>query len=286
IGGDGSDTYIINKNSNNTIIKDKEFVNLIDGGDDTLILKDTIKDSLSFKYTGVFNKDLVIDYKTTDGIDKTITILNQSNPYSLIEKIEFDDKTFITKDDIDKIISNGGSLDNTLNKDNQISNDINLYSNLDDELNLSQSSKDLSQIDDIFNSDELNQADNNIIAKIVSEFRDDSFNTFGGSSNLNDNSNLSNNLNLSSRNLNSTQRNSNQISEILNDINLTKRNLERNLELNSTEINSPQKEYEFISQNQINKIIEELNIYTNSSIDTNFNFTEFNNDKFIQIYGG
>lgn len=124
------------------------------------------------------------------------------------------------------------------------------------------------------NADLINQ---DTINKIVSEFRDDSFNTFGGSSNLNDNLNLSNNLNLSSRNLNSNNEISNDLNNSLN----SNDNLNLSDELNSTQSS---KEYEFISQNQINKIIEELNIYTNSSIDTNFNFTEFNNDKFIQIY--
>ncbi|MSN96943.1 tandem-95 repeat protein, partial [Campylobacter sp. FMV-PI01] len=64
IGGNNNDTYIIDKNATNTIIKDKELINLIDGGIDTLIIKDTKKENIRFKFDGLFNKDLTINYKT------------------------------------------------------------------------------------------------------------------------------------------------------------------------------------------------------------------------------
>ncbi|MCZ6158838.1 Ig-like domain-containing protein, partial [Campylobacter ureolyticus] len=45
-GENADDTYIIGKDANNTIIRDKEYVNLIDGGNDTLILNDIDKSSV------------------------------------------------------------------------------------------------------------------------------------------------------------------------------------------------------------------------------------------------
>ncbi|MCI6988231.1 MAG: hypothetical protein MR902_01495, partial [Campylobacter sp.] len=66
---------------------------------------DTNKESISFKYDGVFNKDLVINYKTNSSNEvKTITIQNQSNIYSAIETIQLDDNSFISSNQINKII--------------------------------------------------------------------------------------------------------------------------------------------------------------------------------------
>ncbi|PSM51433.1 tandem-95 repeat protein, partial [Campylobacter blaseri] len=100
IGGNGNDTYIVDANSNNTIIKDKELINAIDGGNDKLILKSVKKeDVIFFSKDGIFNKDLVIEYN-----DKKTTILNQSNKYSAIETIELESGEFISNTQINKVI--------------------------------------------------------------------------------------------------------------------------------------------------------------------------------------
>ncbi|WP_018713893.1 calcium-binding protein, partial [Campylobacter ureolyticus] len=112
IGSNGNDTYIIGKDANNTIIRDKEYVNLIDGGNDTLIIKDTKKENITFSYNGAFNKDLIINYITNDGVKKTASILNQSNKFSAVETIKLDDESFITNDQINKIIQNLNSYGN------------------------------------------------------------------------------------------------------------------------------------------------------------------------------
>lgn len=122
IGGNGNDTFIINSNSNNTIIKDKEYVNLVDGGDDRLIIKDANKVDISFKFTGAFNKDLTISYKTKDtNQTKTILLQNQSNKNSSIETISLDDGSFITNNQINKVIQdlNSYANDNGINLNNQ-----------------------------------------------------------------------------------------------------------------------------------------------------------------------
>ena len=104
IGGNGDDTYIIGKDANNTIIRDKEYVNLIDGGNDTLILNDIDKSSVEFKLGGSFNKDLIINYSNSHSKDiKTLTIQNQTNKYSAIENINLDG-TMLGIETINKII--------------------------------------------------------------------------------------------------------------------------------------------------------------------------------------
>ena len=112
-GGNGDDIYEISFSSNNVVIKDKEFVNLISGGNDTLKLNGDIdKSDISFFMGGTFKKDLIIKYG-----DKTTTILNQSNSKSAIERIELDSGEFITSAQIDKIIEQV----NTYSNDNSIS---------------------------------------------------------------------------------------------------------------------------------------------------------------------
>ncbi|MCZ6158758.1 calcium-binding protein [Campylobacter ureolyticus] len=104
IGSNGNDTYIIGKDANNTIIRDKEYVNLIDGGNDTLILNDIDKSSVEFKLGGSFNKDLIINYSNSHSKDiKTLTIQNQTNKYSAIENINLDG-TMLGAETINKII--------------------------------------------------------------------------------------------------------------------------------------------------------------------------------------
>ena len=112
IGSNGNDTYIIGKDANNTVIKDKELINLTNGGNDTLIIKDTKKENITFSYSGAFNKDLIINYTTNDGVKKTASILNQSNKFSAVETIKLDDESFITNDQINKIIQNLNSYGN------------------------------------------------------------------------------------------------------------------------------------------------------------------------------
>ena len=112
-GANGDDIYEISFSSNNVVIKDKEFVNLISGGNDTLRLcGDLNKEDIAFFMGGTFKKDLIIKYA-----DKTTTILNQSNSKSAIEKIELDSGEFITSAQIDKIIEQV----NTYSNDNGIS---------------------------------------------------------------------------------------------------------------------------------------------------------------------
>ena len=116
-GGNGDDTYIIGKDANNTIIRDKEYVNLIDGGNDTLILNDIDKSSVEFKLGGSFNKDLIINYSNSNSKDiKTLTIQNQTNKYSAIENINLDG-TMLGTETINKIIQdlNSYSDDNAIN---------------------------------------------------------------------------------------------------------------------------------------------------------------------------
>ncbi|MSN96472.1 tandem-95 repeat protein, partial [Campylobacter sp. FMV-PI01] len=116
-GKNGDDTYIIGKDANNTIIRDKEYVNLIDGGNDTLILNDIDKSSVEFKLGGGFNKDLIINYSNSHSKDiKTLTIQNQTNKYSAIENINLDD-TMLGAETINKIIQdlNSYSGDNAIN---------------------------------------------------------------------------------------------------------------------------------------------------------------------------
>ena len=104
IGENGDDTYIIGKDANNTIIRDKEYVNLVDGGNDTLILNDIDKSSVEFKLGGSFNKDLIINYSNSHSKDiKTLTIQNQTNKYSAIENINLDG-TMLGTETINKII--------------------------------------------------------------------------------------------------------------------------------------------------------------------------------------
>ena len=103
-GENADDTYIIGKDANNTIIRDKEYVNLIDGGNDTLILNDIDKSSVEFKLGGSFNKDLIINYSNSNSKDiKTLTIQNQTNKYSAIENINLDG-TMLGTETINKII--------------------------------------------------------------------------------------------------------------------------------------------------------------------------------------
>ena len=103
-GENGDDTYIIGKDANNTIIRDKEYVNLVDGGNDTLILNDIDKSSVEFKLGGSFNKDLIINYSNSHSKDiKTLTIQNQTNKYSAIENINLDG-TMLGTETINKII--------------------------------------------------------------------------------------------------------------------------------------------------------------------------------------
>ena len=116
-GENGDDTYIIGKDANNTIIRDKEYVNLIDGGNDTLILNDIDKSSVEFKLGGSFNKDLIINYSNSNSKDiKTLTIQNQTNKYSAIENINLDG-TMLGTETINKIIQdlNSYSDDNAIN---------------------------------------------------------------------------------------------------------------------------------------------------------------------------
>ena len=116
-GENADDTYIIGKDANNTIIRDKEYVNLIDGGNDTLILNDIDKSSVEFKLGGSFNKDLIIKYSNSHSKDiKTITIQNQTNKYSAIENINLDG-TMLGTETINKIIQdlNSYSNDNAIN---------------------------------------------------------------------------------------------------------------------------------------------------------------------------
>ena len=104
IGENADDTYIIGKDANNTIIRDKEYVNLVDGGNDTLILNDIDKSSVEFKLGGSFNKDLIINYSNSHSKDiKTLTIQNQTNKYSAIENINLDG-TMLGTETINKII--------------------------------------------------------------------------------------------------------------------------------------------------------------------------------------
>lgn len=104
IGENGDDTYIIGKDANNTIIRDKEYVNLVDGGNDTLILNDIDKSSVEFKLGGSFNKDLIINYSNSHSKDiKTLTIQNQTNKYSAIENINLDG-AMLGAETINKII--------------------------------------------------------------------------------------------------------------------------------------------------------------------------------------
>ena len=103
-GENADDTYIIGKDANNTIIRDKEYVNLVDGGNDTLILNDIDKSSVEFKLGGSFNKDLIINYSNSHSKDiKTLTIQNQTNKYSAIENINLDG-TMLGTETINKII--------------------------------------------------------------------------------------------------------------------------------------------------------------------------------------
>lgn len=111
-GENGNDTYIIGKDANNTIIRDKEYVNLIDGGNDTLILNDIDKSSVEFKLGGSFNKDLIINYSNSHSKDiKTLTIQNQTNKYSAIENINLDG-TMLGTETINKIIQDLNSYSN------------------------------------------------------------------------------------------------------------------------------------------------------------------------------
>ena len=104
IGENADDTYIIGKDANNTIIRDKEYVNLVDGGNDTLILNDIDKSSVEFKLGGSFNKDLIINYSNSHSKDiKTLTIQNQTNKYSAIENINLDG-AMLGAETINKII--------------------------------------------------------------------------------------------------------------------------------------------------------------------------------------
>lgn len=118
-GENGDDTYIIGKDANNTIIRDKEFVNLIDGGNDTLILNSVKRSSVEFKLGGSFKKDLIINYKTNSDETKTLTIENQTNKFSSVETIKFNDSTILNKNTIDKVIQelNSYSSDKGLNLD-------------------------------------------------------------------------------------------------------------------------------------------------------------------------
>ncbi|QKF71499.1 hypothetical protein CGEO_1201 [Campylobacter geochelonis] len=115
-GENGNDTYIITKEATNTTIKDKELINLIEGGDDTLILQGVKKEEISFKLDGVFMQDLVIRYGSDN--NTTLTIKNQTNKYSQIETIKLDDNSFISNEQIDKIIQQV----NAYTSDNGISN--------------------------------------------------------------------------------------------------------------------------------------------------------------------
>ena len=111
-GENADDTYIIGKDANNTIIRDKEYVNLIDGGNDTLILNDIDKSSVEFKLGGSFNKDLIINYSNSNSKDiKTLTIQNQTNKYSAIENINLDG-TMLGTETINKIIQDLNSYNN------------------------------------------------------------------------------------------------------------------------------------------------------------------------------
>ncbi|GKH61377.1 hypothetical protein CE91St25_17130 [Campylobacter ureolyticus] len=128
IGENGDDTYIIGKDANNTIIRDKEYVNLIDGGNDTLILNDIDKSSVEFKLGGSFNKDLIINYSNSNSKDiKTLTIQNQTNKYSAIENINLDG-TMLGTETINKIIQDLNSYGN----DNGISLNFNSEFNNND----------------------------------------------------------------------------------------------------------------------------------------------------------
>ncbi|WP_216656289.1 Ig-like domain-containing protein [Campylobacter sp. RM16188] len=113
IGSDGDDVYIISSKSNNNIIKDKELINLINGGNDTIRLSgDITKQDITFSRTGTFSKDLLVRYK-----DNSLIVKNQSNKYSAVEKLELDNGNYITRDQIDKIIQDI----NAFAKDNGIS---------------------------------------------------------------------------------------------------------------------------------------------------------------------
>ncbi|MCZ6187133.1 Ig-like domain-containing protein, partial [Campylobacter ureolyticus] len=135
-GENADDTYIIGKDANNTIIRDKEYVNLIDGGNDTLILNDIDKSSVEFKLGGSFNKDLIINYSNSNSKDiKTLTIQNQTNKYSAIENINLDG-TMLGTETINKIIQDLNSYSNdnaiNLNSPNDMKNNpdiMQLYTN-------------------------------------------------------------------------------------------------------------------------------------------------------------
>ena len=135
IGENGDDTYIIGKDANNTIIRDKEYVNLVDGGNDTLILNDIDKSSVEFKLGGSFNKDLIINYSNSHSKDiKTLTIQNQTNKYSAIENINLDG-TMLGTETINKIIQDLNSYSDdkglSLNFNSEFKNNdiMQVYSN-------------------------------------------------------------------------------------------------------------------------------------------------------------
>ena len=134
-GENGDDTYIIGKDANNTIIRDKEYVNLVDGGNDTLILNDIDKSSVEFKLGGSFNKDLIINYSNSHSKDiKTLTIQNQTNKYSAIENINLDG-TMLGTETINKIIQDLNSYSDdkglSLNFNSEFKNNdiMQVYSN-------------------------------------------------------------------------------------------------------------------------------------------------------------
>lgn len=135
-GENGDDTYIIGKDANSTIIRDKELINLIDGGNDTLILNDIDESSVEFKLGGSFKQDLIINYSNSNSKDiKTLTIQNQTNKYSAIENINLDG-TMLGTETINKIIQDLNSYSNdnaiNLNSPNDMKNNpdiMQLYTN-------------------------------------------------------------------------------------------------------------------------------------------------------------
>jgi Ca2+-binding RTX toxin-like protein len=99
-GAEGNDTYIFNKGDGEDKIIDQYthcWFNR-DGGEDTIVFGEGIsKEDISF----VMKRDnLYIQYGEGDMIE----IVNQDNENSAIEKIELDDGSFLSSDDIDGVI--------------------------------------------------------------------------------------------------------------------------------------------------------------------------------------
>lgn len=104
--GDGDDVYLFTKGANTTTVQDKSAPGFFffghwignDGGNDTVKFGEGItKEDISFLMSG---HDLVLQY----GTGELMTVKNQDNRDTKIEKFELDDGSYLTNTDMDQII--------------------------------------------------------------------------------------------------------------------------------------------------------------------------------------